>query len=163
MNIILDPLKKIEEKIGPVVFLAGPMTDAPRWHKTVLPLAGQLGIDGVTFLSPMKVTRGFASHGTAQMNWETWGLAIADVILFWLPNPATDNAARVYAQTTRVELGEQLALGSKVILGIDTDISGRDYLAYKARQYGITTVHNSLEGCLLELQEFLSDLPEETK
>lgn len=155
MNTILDPPRKIDSKEGPVVFLAGPMSDAPRWHKTVPSLAESIGIDGVTFLSPMKVTRGFASHGTAQMNWETWGLAFADVILFWLPNPAKDNATRVYAQTTRVELGEQLALGRKVILGIDDQITGADYLRYKARQYGITTIHTSLEGCLTELKQML--------
>ena len=90
------------------------------------------------------------------MNWETAGLRQCDLALFWLPNPQKQNANRVYAQTTRVELGENLALGKKIILGIDTDITGADYLRYKAGQYGVTTIHESLEDCLKELKEYIS-------
>lgn len=155
MNLILDPLKKIETKTGPIVFLAGPISDAPSWQKDVLQLAQNIGIEGVTFLSPRKITRGFPSHGIQQMNWETRGFSISDVALFWIPNPIHDNVARTYAQTTRVELGEQLALGKKVILGIDTNITGKEYLIYKAGQYGVRTIHSSLEGCLTELKDWL--------
>lgn len=156
MNTIFDPVKRFEEKTGKVVFLAGPITDAPSWQKDVLPLADKFGIDGVTFLSPRKVTQGFpARRGKAQWNWETWGLNFADVVLFWIPNAEKDSDGRVYAQTTRVELGESLALGRKVILGIDTNVSGADYLKYKAEQYGVKTIHTSLEGCLEELKSIL--------
>ena len=63
MNRILDPLKKEEDTSRWIVFLAGPITDAPAWQKEVLPLAEKLGIDGVTFLSPRKITKGFPSGG----------------------------------------------------------------------------------------------------
>ena len=62
---------------------------------------------------------------------------------------------RDYAQTTRMELLESLALGRKVILGIDTDIRASEYMRYKARHYGVKHVHKSLEGCLRELKDLM--------
>ena len=77
-----------------------------------------------------------------QVDRETAALAYADIVLFWIPNQAT----------TRMELVESLALGRKVILGIDTDIRAADYMRYKARHYGVTHIHKTLEGCLKELK-----------
>lgn len=80
-----------------------------------------------------------------------------DVALFWVPNQETPVEGRDYAQTTRMELLENLALGKKVILGIDTDIRAADYMRYKARHYGVRKIHKTLEGCLGELKAFIAD------
>ena len=54
-----------------------------------------------------------------------------------------------------MELLENLALGRKVILGIDSDIRAAGYMRYKANAYGVTSVHRTLEGCLKELKSLL--------
>ena len=38
-------------------------------------------------------------------------MALADVILFWIPEASEDIKGRSYAQTTRTEFGEYLARG----------------------------------------------------
>ena len=87
-----------------------------------------------------------------QVDWESAALAYADIVLFWIPNQVETVEGRDYAQTTRMELLESLALGRKVILGIDTDIRAADYMRYKARRYGVRHIHKTLEGCLKELR-----------
>ena len=56
----------------------------------------------------------------------------------------TETPGRDYAQTTRMELLESLALGRKVILGIDSDIKASRYMHYKAKSYDLEHVHSSL-------------------
>ena len=115
--------------------------------------AAELGIDGVTFLNPCRCQRWVSWK--AQVDWETAGLERCDVALFWIPNQEVPVEGRDYAQTTRMELLESLALGRKVILGIDTDIRASEYMRYKARRYGVKHVHKSLEGCLRELKDLM--------
>ena len=145
------PLVGVE---GFKVFLAGPMNGAPKWQRTVPKLAEEMGITGVTFLNPYRCQRWVGWK--AQVDWETAGLGISDVVLFWIPNQESQVEGRDYAQTTRMELVESLALGRKVILGIDTDIRAADYMRYKARQYGLSHIHKSLEGCLKELKDYMA-------
>lgn len=75
--------------------------------------------------------------------------------LFWVPNHVEPVEGRDYAQTTRMKLLESLALGRKVIFGIDTDIRASEYMRYKARRYGVPHIHKSLEGCLRELKDWM--------
>ena len=153
MNEVIKSPTPLLEKNGPAVFLAGPMKGAPKWQRTVPKLAEDIGIEGITFLNPYRCRR-WVSWRT-QVDWETAGLEQADVVLFWIPNQAEHVQGRDYAQTTRMELVESLALGRKVILGIDSDIRAADYMRYKARRYGVTHIHKSLEGCLRELKRLL--------
>ena len=129
------------------------MKGAPKWQRTVPKLAGDLGIDGVTFLNPYRCQR-WVSWKT-QVDWETEGFEKCDAALFWIPDQETEVEGRDYAQTTRMELLESLALGRKVILGIDTGIRAADYMRYKARRYGVKHIHKSLEGCLRELKDWM--------
>ena len=153
MNEVIKSPTPLPQKKGPAVFLAGPMMGAPKWQRTVPKLAESLGIDGVTFLNPYRCQR-WVSWRT-QVDWETAGLDWADAVLFWIPNQETPVEGRDYAQTTRMELLESLALGRKVILGIDTDVRAARYMRYKAGRYGVTHIHRTLEGCLHELKEWL--------
>ena len=153
MNPVIKSPTPLPEKTGLTVFLAGPMKGAPKWQRTVPKLAESLGIDGVTFLNPYPCQRWVGWK--KQVDWESAALAYADIVLFWIPNQAEVVEGRDYAQTTRMELLESLALGRKVILGIDTDIRAADYMRYKARHYGVTHIHKTLEGCLKELKEKL--------
>lgn len=57
MNEMIKSPTPLSEKTGLTVFLAGPMKGAPKWQRTVLKLAAELDIDGVTFLNPCRCQR----------------------------------------------------------------------------------------------------------
>ena len=152
---IINSPNPISSKEGWTVFLAGPMKASPRgWRNKLVKKAGDMGIDGVTFLNPRYNTMHQPSN---QVVWETQGLRMCDVALFWLPNkdPKAELGHRVYAETTRMELAENVARGKKIILGIDSDISGTRHMKFLAKRYGIKKVHTSMEDCLAELKEWM--------
>lgn len=155
MNSIINSPEEIMKKEGWTVFLAGPMKASPRgWRTKLVKAAGEMGIDGVTFLSPRFTTR---HQPTNQVQWETQGLRMCDVALFWIPNrdPQAELGSRIYAGTTRMELAENLARGKKIILGIDSEIAGTSHMKFLARRYGIRKVHSSMEDCLEELKAWI--------
>jgi len=157
MNTVVNSPDSVveEKKNGWTVFLAGPMKASPRgWRNKLVKLAGEMGMDDITFLSP----RFSGMHQPPnQVEWETQGLRMCDVALFWLPNknPKAEMGNRVYAETTRMELAENLARGKKVILGIDTEISGTRHMKFLAKRYGLKKVHKSMEDCLQELKKWI--------
>jgi len=154
MNTVIKSPMPFQRSEGKSVCIAGPMKGAPRWQRNVPKLAEEAGIDGVTFYNPCPCRRWVGWK--EQADWETVGLSSADIVLFRIPNQAEEVKGGDYAQTTRMELLESLALGIKVILGIDTDIRSARYMRYKAKAYGVGHIHTTLEGCLKELKEILS-------
>lgn len=155
MNKIINSPTEISKKEGWMVFLAGPMKASPRgWRNRLVKAAGEMGMDGVTFLSPRFTTMHQPSN---QVQWETQGLRMCDVALFWIPNkdPKAELGHRVYAGTTKMELAENIARGKKIILGIDSEIAGTRHMKFLAKRYGIKKVHNSMEGCLEELKAWM--------
>ena len=155
MNQIINSPNKITEKKGWSVFLAGPMHSSPRgWRNKLVKAAGEMGIKNITFLSPRYTTMRMPSN---QVQWETQGLRMCDVALFWIPNKdlKAELGTRVYAETTKMELAENIARGKKIILGIDTEINGTRHMKFLAKRYGIKKVHTSMEGCLEELKEWI--------
>ena len=154
---VLKSPQPIAEKKQWMVFLAGPMSGAPSWQAQVPKVAEKVGLDNVTFLNPRKTDR-FVTHST-QLNWETFGLRISDVILFWIPPQAREmKPHRVYAITTRMEFAENCARGHKIIFGLDPeveDLTGISHLKHLAKYYGIKKVHSTLEDCLKELKQWL--------
>lgn len=164
MNSIINSPAEIKEKSGWMVFLAGPMKASPRgWRNKLVKLADAMGITGVTFLSPRYNTMHQPSN---QVEWETQGLRMCDVALFWLPNkdPRAELGKRVYAETTRMEFAENIARGKKIIIGIDSEISGTSHMKFLAKRYGIKKVHTTVEDCLNELKAWmLKNRPEEAK
>lgn len=153
--IITSPNQLPEIKNSWYVFLAGPIQGAPEWQNS-LP-----EIPGVTYLSPRRENCS-NFNWDEQVAWETRGLKIADIILFWIPSPAEKIEGRDYAQTTRTEFGEYLALGKKIILGAYEGFPGRKYFATKLAQYGEEPIHASLEECMEEVKKFISDRKEMT-
>ena len=154
MNQIINSPTVITEKAGWTVFLAGPMKASPRgWRNKLVKTASEMGMDGITFISPRFNTMHQPSN---QVEWETQGLRMCDVALFWIPNkdPMAELGNRIYAETTKMELPENLARGKKVILGIDTEINGTRHMKFLAKRYGVK-VHTSMEGCLEELKAWI--------
>ena len=147
----------VTEKSQWTVFLAGPMNGAPSWQAQAPKVAAKVGIDNVTFLNPRKTER-FVS-GTYQVNWETFGLRMCDVILFWIPPQARPmSERRIYAITTRLEMAENLARGHKVIIGVDPEceeLAGIHHLKRMAKYYGVRKIHSTLEDCMKELKAWM--------
>lgn len=155
MNQIINSPTKITEKTGWTVFLAGPMKASPRgWRNKLVKAATEMGMDNIRFISPRYTTMRMPSN---QVEWETQGLRMCDVALFWIPNkdPKAELGTRVYAETTKMELAENFARGKKIILGIDTEINGTRHMKFLAKRYGIKKVHTSMEGCLEELKAWI--------
>ena len=155
MNRIINSPTEITEKKGWTVFLAGPMKASPRgWRNKLVKTATGMGMDGITFISPRFNTMHQPSN---QVEWETQGLRMCDVALFWIPNkdPKAELGTRIYAETTKMELAENLARGKKIILGIDTEINGIRHMKFLAKRYGIKKIHTSMAGCLEELKKWI--------
>ena len=155
MNQIINSPTEIKNKNGWTVFLAGPMHSSPRgWRNKLVKAAGEMGLENITFLSPRYTTMRMPSN---QVQWETQGLRMCDVAMFWIPNkdPKAELGTRVYAETTKMELAENFARGKKIILGIDTEINGTRHMKFLAKRYGIKKVHTSMEGCLEELKKWI--------
>jgi hypothetical protein len=155
MNQIINSPTEIKNKNGWTVFLAGPMHSSPRgWRNKLVKAAGEMGMENITFLSPRYTTMRMPSN---QVQWETQGLRMCDVAMFWIPNkdPKAELGTRVYAETTKMELAENFARGKKIILGIDTEINGTRHMKFLAKRYGIKKVHTSMEGCLEELKAWI--------
>ena len=144
------------------VFLAGPMKGAPSWQAKAPKVAAKMGIEDVTFLNPRMAPDYRHVAPVLQVNWETFGLRMCDVILFWIPPQAkVIPSHRFYAITTRMELAENMVRGHKIILGVDPEcreLAGIDYLIdHKARYYGLNRkkIHSTLEDCMKELKEWI--------
>ena len=140
----------IEGRTGPTVFLAGPIGGAPQWQQSVPKLAAKLGLGGVSWLNP----RGRHLSHRPQVEWETRGLRACDVVLFWIP-PQAEPADKPYALTTRMELAENLALGKRIVLGIDPAVPYMRHARFLAERYGVK-VHATLEDCLRALERELA-------
>ena len=154
--------QQVTEKTQWTAFLAGPMNGAPSWQAQASKVAEKVGIENLTLLNPRKTER-FVT-GTYQVNWETFGLRMCDVILFWIPPQAREMKPwRYYAITTRLEMAENLARGHKVIIGIDSDfknengedMAGIHHLRRMAKYYGVKEIHTSLEDCMKELKAWM--------
>ena len=154
--------QQVTEKTQWTAFLAGPMNGAPSWQAQAPKVAEKVGIEHLTLLNPRKTDR-FVT-GTYQVNWETFGLRMCDVILFWIPPQAREMKPwRYYAITTRLEMAENLARGHKVIIGIDPefknengeDMAGIHHLRRMAKYYGVKEIHTSLEDCMKELKAWM--------
>ena len=136
------------------VFLAGPIQGAPKWQFE-LP-----EIENVVWISPRRDDGAVLNDEThrQQMEWETQALRTANIILFWIPKEVEHVEGRGYAQTTRFELGENLARGKRIILGAYDNFPGRLYLEYKANKYDNVIgrkVCHTLEDCIELLKTYI--------
>ena len=127
------------------IFTAGPIKGASHWQHE-LPK-----IPGVTWISPRRLKDSGFNY-TEQLEWETTGLRIANLVLFWIPEPT--EVVDFYAKTTRIEFGEILGRYDKpCVFGCYSDYPGRDYLEYKIKEYTGQTLHKTLEDCLKEIRD----------
>ena len=135
------------------VFLMGPIQGAQNWQQDLPELPN------ITWLNPRRQEYPVLNFDyNQQVNWETDALRLANIILAWIPEPSEDIHGRSYAQTTRFELGENIARGKKIILGAYKDFPGRKYLEYKQKRYSkVDGVYSSLGECLDALKNYIKE------
>ncbi|MBS3146414.1 hypothetical protein J4471_01840 [Candidatus Woesearchaeota archaeon] len=135
---IINPYNIVEVK-DTLIFLAGPITNAPDWQS-----------DAMNFLSKSKKNIYVASPRRnlkepddliKQVEWETYYLnkaAEKGVILFWLAKPSKLDSSRCYGQTTRYEIGEWIKsnkiFGTKIVLGIEKGFGNESYIEYRVKK-----------------------------
>lgn len=136
------------------VFCAGPIQGGPDWQNKMP------NIENIVWLSPRRLSYPVPDFNyTQQVQWETDALRSSNIVLFWIPEPIEDIPGRAYAQTTRFELGENLARGKRIILGTYKEFPGRKYLEFKTQKYENVIggkVCSSLEECLDLLDEYIN-------
>lgn len=151
-NVITPETKEFPRKSDAFwVFLAGPIQGAPDWQFEMPDIPGILWVSPRRFVAPTIMS---SEDWSYQTKWETEALRLSDMVLFWIPKEKVHIPDRHYAQTTRTEIGEILGRGiKKVVLGVEPGaISGAKYFGMKLEQYGQGPMHETLEGCLQEIQ-----------
>lgn len=127
--IIIKPDLQVKE-----IFLAGPIQGAPDWQNEV---AKRLYDKNVILYSPKRHDDQNFDYNE-QVDWETEHLTNADIIVFYLAKEKDAIPGRSYAQTSRFELGENLArikytnAKQKVVIFCDKAFHGKTYIKEKA-------------------------------
>ena len=146
-----DPLEGLGDTIK--IFTLGPIKGSSTWQHELPKLSG------VTWLSPRRLDYEFFDY-YSQVSWETKGIRVADILLFWIPSPSVDVPGRSYAQTSRIEFGELLGRHEKqVVFGCYDEYPGRNYLERKIHEYYGDTkkLHNNLPDLLSELRGIVAE------
>lgn len=146
-----DPLEGLGDTT--TVFCLGPIKGSSTWQHELPKLSG------VTWLSPRRLDYEFFDYDS-QVSWETKGIRVADILLFWIPSPSVDVPGRSYAQTSRIEFGELLGRHEKqVVFGCYDEYPGRNYLERKIHEYYGDTkkLHNNLPDLLSELRGIVAE------
>lgn len=123
---------------GPLIFLAGPIRGTTEWQKEAIQYIQNINAE-MNIASPRRpdLTENDFSDDIfdEQVNWEHFHLKRAGengVILFWLAKETIHRCDRSYAQTTRFELGESVAmhhfLGVRVVVGVEEGFSNEKYI-----------------------------------
>ena len=139
-----------------LVFLMGPIQGAPEWQNNMPEL------DAVTYLSPRREFYPVPNFNyNEQVDWETNAITQSDILFVWIPEEAEHIEGRDYAQTTRFEIGENMAKGKRMIIGIHDKFPGRKYFQYKAEKYPNVIghkVYSTFEECIEELRKYTNNL-----
>ena len=138
----VSPEKDYSDK--KVVFLAGPIKGAPDWQSQAIKDLADLDI----YVANPRRENVQNFNLDLQIGWESKFLALADIIMFWIPQKDTDVAGRDYGQTTRFELSEWSAKTrynreyKKIVVGIDDAFFGKSYIVKRLTAENVTVYDN---------------------
>jgi len=125
---------------GPLIFLAGPIQDAPDWQSEATGIIHSLRSD-VVVASPRKDYAEGTFVYERQVDWETHFLnraAKQGAVMFWLAQRISQTSDRAYAQTSRFELGEWKIRHErdwvKLIVGIQEGFGNERYIRRRLGQ-----------------------------
>ena len=154
--VISNPNIKIKK-----VFLAGPIQGAPDWHEKMME---ELKDENIIIASPKRAKDKNFNYDE-QVDWETNNLESADIIIFYLAKEKEVIPGRSYAQTSRFELGENLArihyckTNQKVIVYGEEGFFGLSYLKLKIE----SDKYHDFASYYSNREEFLKALKDEIK
>lgn len=163
-----DPLKERLALHKPSIFLAGPTARGARptpWRAQALRLLARKGFRGAAVIpefrdesfesaaprvfgglrSPIRRMRP-ASYGV--LRWETAGIELSTVVLFWMPFRLGRNGdpASLPGFTTRAEAGRELARApDRLALGMPPGALSGAHIRYHAHRAGVP-VHDTLSA-----------------
>lgn len=135
------------------IFLAGPTprsSEVPSWRPHALELLRERGFDGAVFV-PEDATGEARFDYTDQIEWESEGLSLADVIVFWIPR----DLDTLPGFTTNVEWGIWMRSG-KCVLGAPADAPKLRFLQHHASALGIpqaSSLAETLDHALARLTD----------
>lgn len=158
---IYTPIRYVETEMNrPVIFLAGPIQGAPDWQREASIIIRQKA-GNIIIATPRRDYLDGTFNYDAQVDWETFHLRRAGkngAIMFWLPKESHKIGGRVYAQTSRVELGEWKVRherdGAKLVVGIEHGFSGEKYIRRRFSQDcpEVAILDNLEETCLTTIE-----------
>ena len=126
----------------PVIFLAGPVSGAPSWHRAAEEYVASTAFAGEVIVANPNTDMGSAEMTHAERtDWESGHLNLAGeqgAVMFWLPNQAESlKEGKDYAQTSRFEIGEWMvraSQGASVVLGIEEGFKDASYIRRRFSQ-----------------------------
>jgi hypothetical protein len=157
MALLVPPL--YSDLNRPLVFLAGPIQGAPDWHRPAIELLNTANVDLASPRYEGKKHKDEEYYD--QVKWEHYHLQEAaknGVTLFWMAKEVKHVCDRAYAQTSRFELGEAMAMhvwqGIKMVVGMEEGFSNARYLRYTISQKapGIPLCETLEETCARALE-----------
>ncbi|MCA9384371.1 MAG: hypothetical protein KC582_02705 [Candidatus Magasanikbacteria bacterium] len=117
----------------PLIFLAGPIKNAPNWQAEAISIF--LAMKPQPTIANPRGSDPWHGDYKAQVDWERLHLNHAckyGVVLFWMSREASHDCRRSYAQTTRIEWGRVferfLNQGARIAIGVETGFSGEKYI-----------------------------------
>lgn len=152
----ISPEKNYSDK--KIIFLAGPIKGAPDWQARVIKDLADLDV----YIANPRRENVINFNLDLQIGWESKFLALADVIMFWVPQKDTDIAGRDYAQTTRFELSEWAAKThynreyKKIVVGIDDAFFGKSYIVKRLAAENVP-VYDSYAETLANVRKLIGD------
>lgn len=118
MQEIKYPTREIQSIYDTIVFVAGGISNCPDWQGAfVQSLADQ---SNVTFLNPRREAFDLKdeSQSSLQIEWEHWGLAQSDTVIFWFPK-------ETLCPITLLELGKMMLTDKKLVVGCHPEYARR--------------------------------------
>lgn len=156
MELITPTSQKKDYSNKKIVFLAGPIKGAPDWQAQAIKDLADLDI----YVANPRRKNVQNFNLDLQVDWESKFLALADVIMFWIPPKDTDVTGRDYAQTTRFELSEWAAKThynreyKKIVVGIDNAFFGKSYIVKRLMAENVT-VYDNYAATLAEVHKLI--------
>ena len=144
MGKIISPIEFVEIITNPVIFLAGPIRGAPKWHEEAIKYLFSQE-ENLTIVSPSRINRTKipSEKFSRQREWELYYLDLASkkgAIMFWLPGETEHKCEKSYGAMTRIELGESFVKYSKdnsfrFCIGSDGKFSELDTIKVDLEEY----------------------------
>jgi len=150
--IVNYPPNKIDVSYSKYLFLAGPIQGTYDWQQKII---NELKYKDIVITNPRRIRKDGSFDYDVQVEWETYYLNRANIIVFYLPLATENLEGRSYAQTTRFELGEWCAKSADktIFVCIEEGFHGKRYIEKRILDnYKNVKLCNSYEDLIDEIK-----------